>query len=126
MSLRSVGRPKFRRRLEAFRDVDVADTVLVTWSRHVDFFPPEFVFLSLVSKKVTVSDKSKIAEAILQQSDSQILRPANFKPIPEITPETKLPNLAQGPRVNLPFQLLKVGEAFLAKSPTEWPVCSQP
>ena len=103
MSLRSVGRPKFGQRLEAFRDVDVADTVLVTLSRHVDFFPPEFAFLSLVSKKVTVGDKSKIAEAILQQSDSQILRPANFKPIPEITPETELPNLAQGPRVNLPF-----------------------
>ena len=86
----------FRRRLEAFRgvDADVADAVLVTWSRHVDFLSPEFAFLSLVSRKVSIGDKLKIAEAILKHSDSQILRPANLQPIPEITPETKLPYLA--------------------------------
>ena len=58
----------FRRRLEEFRQIDseVAAAVLNTWNRHVEFLSPEFAFLSLFSKKVPVSKKTKLRRSFLR------------------------------------------------------------
>ena len=113
---------EFRREMEKFKNVDaeVADAVLETWDRHLQFLAPEYSFLTLVSDKVTPAEKKKISEAILATPRPESLPPAPLKPAVTIDDKTKLPQLAQGPRTYLPFLLLDLDSSFLTSHPNDW------
>ena len=113
---------EFRRQMEGFREIDpiIADAVLNTWNRHVEFLGPEYSFLSLVSPKVSPQEKAKIAENIASTPDPRTLAPAPPKPSVPITATTQLHELATGPRVYLPFHLLGISAEFLTKDQKDW------
>ena len=112
----------FVRKMETYRtiDCDVATAVLKTLSGHLDFLAPEFCFLSLTSKKVSVEEKKNIAAKILSIPTPESFQPAPTKPLVPINSLTELPMLAQSERVHLPFKLLGVSKEFLHLEPTEW------
>ena len=107
-------------------DLQVAEGCLKTAFDHLQYFAPEFLFLSLVSNKIPAPDKKDIAQAILRcKLPLDENREPNFpigppKPAVPITKDTQLWELAKGSRVFLPFHLLQVGWGFLEQDPSTW------
>ena len=112
---------QYRKDLGHFSEVDpeIAAAVLEVFLRHVDFLAPEWAILSLVSTKVSLEDKEKMAKEIISVPKSD-LRPAPPKPIVPITSSTTLDALVKSPRVHLLFHLLTIDESFLAEDPKAW------
>ena len=113
---------QLRRDLEDFKLIDfpIAAAVLKTFERHMDFLAPEYSFLSLISKKVSLAEKRQIASALASVEENRNLQPAQLKPAVVITHKTELHELAQGDRVFLLFQSINIDRSFLAKDPSVW------
>ena len=118
---------QFLRSMESFKEIDseMAENVLKTWYRHVDFLIPEYACLSLVSSIVSDQEKKLIANEMLKHeppTEYSIDKPSLSKPAVELTAKTELHQLAKGPRVYLIFHLIGIQDPrpFLKKEPREW------
>lgn len=121
----------FLKTLHEYRDTvdeEVGSACLATALNHVQFLAPEFCFLSLVSNS---KDKAEIAAAILSstpppkdengKSQFEIQAPEPTLKITEDNSDSiSVKQLVGGPRVYLPFHLLKIGTSFLEKEPEQW------